>query len=214
MSVFSPNLIFNAAGFFLSQKAVAIYKTYNENKEQRIPVLDNLINTNQALFGLGGDIEEVLSGTTLIAETSIRNADVNTECQIMEYPIETGVRIADHIVFQPTEIAMSIVFPAILYGSVYSELQSLYANSTKLIILTKARIYRNMVLQGIPHDERPQNINRLIFNLRFKEIIEIPSSQKTTEDVSDPSNADTLKQGTANLSDTGGGLVDEIGRLF
>lgn len=173
MSFLSANLAFNALGI-LSPKNVAIY---NGTKE---------VLTGNMLFG-----------------TSIMNCNVVEDSALMEHPVESGFKIADSKVFNPVEIDIRLSMPAYFYNSVFSELKALYDESPKLRIKTKNRYYHNMVLQAIPHEETPENFDRLVFDLHFKEVREVAPQyiKLQSSNLKNPENSDTIKTGD-NLTNT------------
>lgn len=144
MSLLSVNLALNVLGLVFDTKEVAIYE----------------------------DTREVLTGNAIFA-SSIMSCSVVDDSQLMEHPVESGYTITDHKIFNPIEIDIKLSLPHYIYGDVYRELKRLYDKSPKLRIKTKAQWYTDMVLQALPHEENPENFDRLVFNLHFKQIIEI-----------------------------------------
>lgn len=167
MSFLSANLAFNALGV-LNPKNVAIYN----------------------------GTQEVLTGN-MIFNTSIMNCNVVDDSELMEHPVESGFKIADNKVFNPVEIDIRLSMPAYFYNSVFSELTALYKDSPKLRIKTKNRYYYNMVLQAIPHEETPENFDRIVFDLHFKEVREVAPQyiKLSASKLKNPENSDTIKVG-------------------
>lgn len=168
MNLLSFNLGLNVLGVIMPDKNVAIYNG---------PV-------------------EVLTGN-MVFSSSILSCNVIDDSKFCEHPIESGVTITDHKVFNPIEIDIRLSLPNYLYSAVYKELKEIYKKSPKLRIKTQTDWYSNMVLQGLPHEEKPENYDRIIFDLHFKEalivdpkFIKLPATQ-----LKNPENSDTQKLG-------------------
>lgn len=206
-SAITPNLLFNAAGFAMSQKAVAVYLDNKGLGSKNFFESLTGLNVSQMLFGAFGEFEEVLAGGTelgtagipIVSETSILNLRVSTSSRLAKHPVETGAQIADHKIFEPARIDMQMAFPALLYDSVFKQLQKLYRESTWLAVLAKNRVYHNMIITDIPHDESPRRINRLIFNITFQEVLRAEGTGLSARDVANPEDADFAAVGTVNV---------------
>ena len=193
----TPNLLLNIGGFLLSQKRAAIYlqSTYEE-PDADLNALG--INTNQALFGaFSGTTEEVLDGNFLMP-TAIMNADVKVESKITTHPVESGVVVSDHKIINPIEISMRIVMPVYLYESVIKQLKDFYNRSEKLVVLTKDGVYKNMIVEKLPHTETPENYDRLVFDIGFKEVLIVDPKAQNAPANSD--NSDTVNTGSKQVA--------------
>ena len=174
MSILTANLALNVIGVITGEKNVAIYE----------------------------DVNEVLTGN-IVFSSSIMSCVVTEDSELMEHPVESGFKIIDNKVFNPVEIDIRLSMPNYVYMDVYKELRQLYEESTKLRIKTKGKYYTNMVLQGIPHEEKPENFDRIVFDLHFKQVIEVePKYIKLPADkLKNPENSDTQKLGS-NVTDS------------
>lgn len=174
MSFLSTKLALNVIGFLLDEKNVAIYE----------------------------DTEEVLTGN-IVFSTAIMSCNVTEDSNLMEHPVESGFKVTDNKVFNPVEIDIRLTMPSYTFMSVYKELRDLYEKSPYLRIKTKGRYYLNMVLQGIPHVENPENYDRIVFDLHFKEtiIVEPKYIKLPISKLKNPENSDTQKLGT-NVTDS------------
>lgn len=168
MNFLSFNLALNVIGLATDTKTVAIYK----------------------------DTKEVLAGNFLLA-SSIMSCNVTDDAKLCEHPVESGATITDHKIFNPVEIDIRLSLPNYIYRTVYKELRQIYEESPKLRIKTKTGWYSNMVLQGLPHEEKPENYDRIIFDLHFKEVVEIePKYVKLpTKKLKNAENSSTKKVG-------------------
>lgn len=168
MSFLSLNLAMNVIGLATEEKNIAIFD----------------------------ETTEVLTGN-MIFSTAILSCDIAEDSQLMEHPIESGYKITDNKIFNPVEIDIRLALPSYSYKSVYNELRDLYQKSPLLRIKTRGKYYKNMVLQGMPHQENVENFDKLVFDLHFKEVmivepkyIKLPAKQ-----LKNPENSDTQKLG-------------------
>lgn len=175
MDYFTLNLLFNAVGFALQDRKVGIYVLDEDNNEVR----------------------EVLKGN-IVFDTAIINADVARTSSITTQPIETNVRIADHKIIRPIEIQATIALPSLMYSSIVRELESYFINSTKLIVVTQDRQYRNMILYDMPHEENSRNVGRLTYRLSFMEVLVVEPDYLNLSRVLNATDADTQSRGVIN----------------
>ena len=143
------------------------------------------------------DTKEVLTGNAAF-DTAILSCVVTEDSNLMEHPVESGFKITDNKVFNPVEIDIRLCMPTYYYDGIYKELRYLYEQSPKLKIKTQSKYYTNMVLQGMPHEEKPENFDRIVFDLHFKQVpvvypqyIKLPANQ-----LKNAENSDTQKLGT------------------
>ena len=192
MSFLSANLELNVLGLDMDTKNVAIY----------------------------ADTQEVLTGN-LIFSSSIMSCTVTEDSELMEHPVESGFKVTDNKLFNPVEIDIRLSLPNYDFVQVLKELRQIYEQSTPLRIKTKGKYYTNMVLQGIPHEEKPENFDRIFFDLHFKEVIVVEPKyiKLPVSKLKNPENSDTQKLGSnvtgtkkkTSILKTG---VNAIGGLF
>lgn len=167
-----------------------------------------LLNRKNVAFFV--EDNEVLTNLTVL------DCKVDDNSKLPEHPLEDGVIISDHKIFMPREINIKVALPTYLYKTVYNELNNLYRESTFLIIKTKAMTYSNMQIESIPHFENVDNIDRLIFDISFKECVLVsPTFVKLkANNVSNKTSASkkelgqkSTKANTTLLLDTFGGFL-------
>lgn len=175
MSFVSANLVLNVVGLVSESKNVAIYD---------------------------GE-REVLNGNFLFS-SSVLSANISDDSQLCEHPLESGAVVSDHKIFNPIEIDIRLSLPSWQFSEIYRELLLLYSNSVKLRIKTKVEWYNNMVLTAIPHEEKAENFDKIVFDLHFKEVREITPQFIELEEsnVKNPENSDTKKLGENATNNT------------
>lgn len=110
-------------------------------------------------------------GEEVLADASIISCRVDDQSKLMEHPIESGAKISDHKVFEPRSIELTIALTSNGYASEYRQLFNLYRDCTIMKLQTKAQVYNNLQIESIPHEEKVETMNRMIFNLKLKEAI-------------------------------------------
>ena len=161
--------------------------------------------------------KQVLTGNIIFA-SSILSCNVVDDSKMCEHPIESGAVITDHKIFTPTEIDIRLAMRINNYVStytdllkiddtdynIYRELLQIYENNTKLRIKTKTGWHNNMVLQAMPHEEKPENFDMVVFDLHFKEVMEIEPKyiKLQISQLKNAENSTTKKVGINNTNNT------------
>lgn len=108
-------------------------------------------------------------GAEVLADCSIIRCTVSDKARLMEHPLEMGGKIVDHKVFEPITANLQIAMPISGFEMECATLKELYRKGTMLSLQTKAYVYENLQISGIPHEETAENINRLVFNIELRE---------------------------------------------
>lgn len=119
--------------------------------------------------------------------------DVNRPARLMRHPLENGSQITDHIVFDPIEIEVILVFTGDDMRNGYEEVVQSFLIGELLTVQTKVGSFENMVMDGVPHEETSDMLDALTVSLRmiearFIEVIYTPLPRKA-------SNSPTVKRG-------------------
>lgn len=162
VSVF--NLALNVAGLIFNKKNVAIYKLKEDGGKEDI--LGNKL-------GVIGDKTNVFG-----SNASIMTAEIREQSTLTEQPLEDGTVQADNKVKIPTEIDIKITLPFLVYKSYIEKIKEYKDNNQSLYIETKFANYKNMQIVGIPVMLNFENINRITFTVRFKEVLEAEKKEK------------------------------------
>jgi hypothetical protein len=93
-------------------------------------------------------------------------AMVTQPSKVMEHPLEDGATVADHRVFQPVEIELSMVAPL----ESYQQLFSLYRQTQTLVVRTKVGTFENMIIETLPHDETPDVYDKVAIAIKLREV--------------------------------------------
>jgi hypothetical protein len=119
---------------------------------------------------------------------------VKENSKLMEHPIETGAIITDHRIIMPIEIDMSLILSSSDYTDVYKSIRQYYYNATLLIVQTRATIYKNQLIEAIPHEEDPNMYDALTIALSLKQVLSVAAKYAPAPKY--PSNTNTQNRGT------------------
>lgn len=162
--------------------------------------LTSLIKNSGFGYVLSGKpVQMYANGRECLSTASLMTCSVNESAQLMEHPVEDGAKIVDHKVFNPVQITVTIAFTEENYAAEYTELKSLFTDCTFISMKTKANVFENLQIVGIPHEEKPENINRMLFTIQLKEAIIVSASYSgALSAVSSLMNSSTAKLGKKN----------------
>lgn len=93
-------------------------------------------------------------------------ATVTQPSKVMEHPLEDGATVADHRVFQPVEIELSMVAPL----ESYQQLLAIYRQTQTLVVRTKVGTFPDMIIETLPHDETPDVFDKVAIAIKLREV--------------------------------------------
>lgn len=139
-------------------------------------------------------------------------AVVKENSKLMEHPIESGAIITDHRVIMPIEIDLSLILASSDYADVYKTIRQYFFNATLLIVQTRAGIYRNQLIEALPHEEDPNMYDALTIALSLKQVLYVSAQY-----VSAPKNASNSKnqdRGVQQGSQAGAQQTSSASNIF
>lgn len=181
VSVF--NLALNVAGIINNKKNVALY-VIDEKTGKKTNILEGSLGRLSGITSLASKIDD--SGIVLSAE-------VIEDCKLTEHPLENGEVLADNKVKMPTEINVQITLPTQDYKDKLALLKKYKDENQMIYIETKFGSYANMQIVNMPCTMNTENINRLTFNVRFRQVLIAEQDVAVPENVND---SDTVNTGT------------------
>lgn len=201
VSVF--NLALNVAGIINNKKNVALYVIEEEHTGTGNTVFvgnfegesstTRLRKTN-ILEGSLGRLSGITSLASKIDDSGIvLSAEVIEDCKLTEHPLENGEVLADNKVKMPTEINVQITLPTQDYKDKLALLKKYKDENQMIYIETKFGSYANMQIVNMPCTMNTENINRLTFNVRFRQVLIAEQDVSVPENVND---SDTVNTGT------------------
>lgn len=186
VSVF--NLALNTAGIINNKKNVAIYVVDDKTKQQ----------TN-ILEGSLGALSGISNFASMIDDSGVvMSAEIIESSKLSEHPLEDGKVSADNKVQLPTEINIQIVLQAQDYKDRLQQIKDYRDNRTMLIVRTNFGVYKNMQIVSIPCNLNVDNVSRVTFNIKLREVLVAENLVEMSADtVADVSNATTQNTGYA-----------------
>lgn len=125
-------------------------------------------------------------------------ASVKEDSKLMEHPVENGATITDYSIILPIEIELSMIAAGVeAYRAVYNQIKQAFVSRSVLVVQTWTGLYRNMLIQSMPHEEDPALADAIAIALRLKEvkIVEAQYAALTARQVRNPSHASTVARG-------------------
>lgn len=166
----------------------------------------------------------------LFSDAQAIKAVVKEQSKLMEHPVESGIIITDHRIVLPVEIDLSLVLSARDYQTTYKQIRQYYLNATLLVIQTRSGVYENQIIQGMPHEEDPEQFNVLMLALSLKQVQFVTAeygvvpkyanNSANTSRGAQPTTTPTASQATiagsgfSGLKRATGYVVSAIGSLF
>ena len=153
-------------------------------------------------------------GSEVLENSSIIKCNVMDKARLMEHPLEMGGKVVDHKVFEPVVAQVQIAMPLSYFETECEQLKQLYRQSAMLSLQTKAFVYDNLQIAGIPHEEAAENINRIIFHIELKEAL-LPQTifVGNTKNVKSKADSNTKNVGQVQKGDSSI-LYKAFGGLF
>ena len=195
VSVF--NLALNVAGIIQNRKNVAIYVQQKGTKGENI------------LEGMLGAVSSITGGSSFLTGSGvIMSAEIVENSKLAEHPLEDGTVSADNKVLLPTEINIQITLQATDYKDIIAKIKDYKNNNIMIYVETKFGVYRNMQIVSIPTTLNADNISRITFSIKLREILVaenlVEMSADTVADVSNATSQNTgYKTGIATELNTG-----------
>lgn len=109
------------------------------------------------------------TGAQVFAAARPMQANVYEVAELMEHPLEDGSNVTDHIVYRAVEIELPLMITGVDLPSVFAEIRELYLAGEVLAVQTRTGTYASMVIQALPHDEKPDELDAVTVGLQLKE---------------------------------------------
>jgi len=107
---------------------------------------------------------------------SIVDVSVSDTSMQQTQPIETGEEKSDYTVFNPVEVDMKLSVVGENYEQTYREIEAAYRSQEVLFVQTRVKVYGDIYVSAIPHEETAKNADGFIMAISFKEAMR-PSTQ-------------------------------------
>lgn len=148
-------------------------------------------------------------------------AQVKETNKIMQHPVETGATITDHVITEPVQIELSLIFASENYKSAYEQVKQLSLNRTLLTVQTRATVYKNMIIAEMPHQEDAELYDALTMALKLQEVIfantiiqGIIPRDPTNSATQNRGNVQTTPATPSQTGSVGAGIVDYVTGKF
>lgn len=174
VSVF--NLALNVAGIINNKQNVSLYTIDEKTGGKGKNILEGSLGVLGGVTGIASMVDD--TGVVM-------SADIIEDCKLTEHPLEDGKVIADNKVILPTEIVVRVSLQPQDYKDRLDEIQRYKRDREMICVETKFNTYKNMQIVGLPCTLNVENVNRLTFNIKLREVLIMAKEGEVTENVSD-----------------------------
>lgn len=216
-------LIQTGLGLLIDQRAVVLYSQPDDSETKKIldsleDATDDEIAKKQAelskpieLFrGLAVPYLSDINGINALG-VSYLTANIEPTSELAEHPVETGTMITDAAIINPLSAKVRISLPRMFYTRIYSDLEKNYFIGKKKIILqTKLAVYKNMVLQNMPHDLTNETVDRVVIDLDLRQVIDVAPQMTSTSSGNNKIKENTTKNASDADTVNEGRLTDSL----
>lgn len=123
---------------------------------------------------------------------------VRPSARIMEHPLENGQIIADYKIILPREIIQPLIVSSDVYKDVYAEINNLFETAELLTVQTRVSNFTNMVIEKMPHEERPDMFDVVTIELSLKQVVLVQPVSNFAP--ANPTKVDTQNNGQQNAT--------------
>lgn len=206
-------------GSLIDQRAVVLYKQpkdkvdtlskYNIVNDLVHELYGNALQYEELFSGLVSELgSDILTKTANITGTNpygitYISANVNIESDLCDHPIETGRVLTDASIIKPKTAQVEVAMPTFFAERIYQSMLKLQeAKEDKIILQTKYGVYENLVLQSFSYGLDRNTVDRTVFTLILREIMEVePYGEfnflaSEASNIKDASDSDTISNGT------------------
>jgi hypothetical protein len=129
-------------------------------------------------------------------------ASISRWSKIAEHPVESGGKIVDNRVIQPTEIELTLYVTEI--ATTYERLKTAFLGNELITVQTRAGIFADMAIEGMPHDETPESADVFVLQLELKEVKLVTAQFQALppQKVRSKNDASTVNRGEQNTRKT------------
>lgn len=102
-------------------------------------------------------------------------ASVKQLAKIFNHPLETGVKITDHMVIEPHKIDLYMILTPATYVQTFSEIVAIWKAGTVLNVQTNVGAYGDMVIAELPHEEDTLHFDTITMQIKLQHAIFVTS---------------------------------------
>lgn len=137
------------------------------------------------------------AGAQLFENARAVRALIHITAKIMEHPLESGAVIADHIVFQPTEIDLAVIPRANSYRDTFQQIVTAYKAKKTVTVQTKTDTYSDMAISAMPYDQTSEMFDTVAVGIKLRHAVFVQAqfAQLPQSNVKKKSNSSTSKTG-------------------
>lgn len=177
-------------GSLIDTRAVILYKQpdgdldqiLSANNLQTSETLSETVRSTIMQLVRGTSLEELFTGIEVAYLSQINgynaygvsymSADVNISSDLCQHPLETGEIITDNAIINPVKATVRISMPTAFYTHIYEQIERYFYEKTKIMLQTKFKMYRNMVITALPYKLDNASVDRPQVELELEQVLE------------------------------------------
>lgn len=164
-------------------------------------IIGSVTNFAQSVLSMFGvDVVGVFDNTTydqIFQTARPMKANVSVTKKIMDHPVESGALISDFAIILPVEIELSLLLTGTEYQSTYQLIKAYFDSGALVSVTLRSRTFNNMLIQAMPHEESPDQIDVLPLALKLREVQMFTAQYQALapQQVATPTDESTVSRG-------------------
>lgn len=164
-------------------------------------IIGSVTNFAQSVLSMFGvDVVGVFDNTTyeqIFQTARPMKANVSVTKKIMDHPVESGALISDFAIILPVEIELSLLLGGTEYQSTYQLIKAYFDSGALVSVTLRSRTFNNMLIQAMPHEESPDQIDVLPLALKLREVQMFTAQYQAlaAQQVATPTDESTVSRG-------------------
>ena len=118
-----------------------------------------------------GAVFDQQSGAQIWRRAQIVSIALRQVAKLMQHPKESGAQIVDHIVYEPTEVALSLFVGGADFVDAYEDVRRYYTAAKPVQIQSRVQYFENMVITTMPHREDADIVGAAVLELVLREVV-------------------------------------------
>lgn len=192
------------------------------------PGLAALIPTFSADVVAVFEQNELGADEQIFEDAHLMHASIGEAAHFYTHPLETGRSIVDHRIIQPVTIDLRIILTsrssllgAVLRGSTdfevtardtYEQMREFFIAGTFIAIQTRTALYRDQVMQAMPHEETSTLFDGVVLTASLSQILtETDTASFSPADAPDSDTVDRGRQNPLGLPSSVSDVTDIFG---
>ena len=130
----------------------------------------------------------------VLPDLQVARVSFEDSAKLFEHPLETGSTVTDHEIFDPCKINIQAYISNTDTGTL-SVFENYYLSGATLKIRAGNKIVEKAVISSKPFELTSDVFDKTLFNISFREIMEVTPTYVKMSKAANPSNSSTVNSG-------------------